>query len=51
MNNQEKDAIKKAFMGGIEEKTGSRIAIVCETREDALMLAKWKGKNIQYQLE
>ena len=45
MNNQEKDAIKKAFMGSIEEKFGNRIEIICETRQDALMLAKWKGNQ------
>ena len=45
MNNQEKDAIEKAFMEGVEEKTGNRIEIVCKTREDALMLAKWKGNQ------
>ena len=45
ITNQEKDAIEKAFMEGVEEKTGNRIEIVCETREDALMLAKWKGNQ------
>ena len=45
MNEKEKDAINKAFSGRVEEKAGNRIEILCKTREDALLLANWKGNQ------
>ena len=45
MNTQEKEAIKEAFLEGVEEKTGNRIEILCKTRDDALLLANWKGNQ------
>ena len=45
MNTQEKEAIKQAFLEGVEEKTGNRIEILCKTRDDALLLANWKGNQ------
>ena len=45
MNDKEKEAIKKAFSEGVEEKAGNRIEILCKSRDDALLLANWKGNQ------
>ena len=45
MNDKEKDAINKAFSERVEEKAGNRIDILCKSRDDALLLANWKGNQ------
>jgi hypothetical protein len=43
MNTEEAKAIKGAFESDIKRKTGNKIIVICKTREEALLLSKWKG--------
>ena len=43
MSKDKEKAIAEAFTEKIERKTGNRITIICKTRKDALLLAKWNG--------
>ena len=43
MSTDEEQAIKEALNIHIEHKMGNRINITCKTRDDALLLGKWKG--------
>ena len=43
MSPEEAKAIKGAFESNIQTKFGNKIIIICKTREDAVLLSKWKG--------
>ena len=43
MTEEEKEAIKEAFKIPPSIKLGNRITISCKTKEEALILGKWKG--------
>ena len=43
MDTNEANAIKGSFDADIKRKPGNKIIVTCKTREDALLLAKWKG--------
>jgi hypothetical protein len=43
MDTNEANAIKGSFDAEIKRKPGNKIIVTCKTREDALLLAKWKG--------
>ena len=45
MNSDETTAMKAACTINVERKPGNKITITCQTREDALLLAKWKGNQ------
>ena len=43
MGADEAKAIKDSFEAEIKRTPGNKIIVTCKTREDALLLAKWKG--------
>ena len=45
MDTDETKAMKAACAIKVERKQGNRVTITCETRDDALLLAKWKGNQ------
>ena len=45
MSPEEATAMKAACEIEVEKKQGNKITITCKTREDALLLAKWKGNQ------
>jgi len=45
MDSDEATAMKAACTINVERKPGNKITITCKTREDALLLAKWKGNQ------
>ena len=45
MSSEEATAMKAACEIEVEKKQGNKITITCKTREDALLLAKWKGNQ------
>ena len=45
MDSDEATAMKAACTINVERKPGNKITITCQTREDALLLAKWKGNQ------